>query len=78
MLSGRETDYAQDSAMRSHVDDGQLAEVLVQRYKDPLLTIGDGKNLVVSGIAGPLTRPSDVVTGCSEFPYRTTPDTGIQ
>ena len=55
MLSCRESDYAQYSAMRSLVDNGQLAEVLVQCYEDTLLTMGDGKNLIVSRITLPIS-----------------------
>ena len=56
----------------------KFAEILVQRNENPVLPMGDGKHLVVSGITGPLTRPLDIMAACSQLRYCTSPDTSIQ
>ena len=78
MLPRRKTDYATDPTVRPLVYNSQLAEILVQRHEDALLMMGSCKNLVVSRILLPVTRPQDIVSGCRQLRYRTAPDTSIQ
>ena len=67
MLSCRKTDYSEYPAVRPLVDNRQFAEVLVQRYQDALLAMGNGKNLVVSRILLPVTSPQDIVPGRTQL-----------
>ena len=52
-----------DPAVGLAEDDGSLAEVLVQRDKNPLLLMRESQDLLVPWIAGPLASPTDVVSG---------------
>jgi hypothetical protein len=43
------------------VDDRQLAEVLVQRYKDPAFPMSPFQYFIVTGILGPIASPNSVM-----------------
>ena len=59
--SGRESDQADDPRMRLALDDGQLAEILVQGHQDALFSVSAAEDLPISWILNPVTRPGDVV-----------------
>src|SRR5207302_5631604 len=76
--AGREIDQPQNPGMGQPPDDGQLAEVLVQRDQHPLLAVRPGEDVLVAGIFGQITRPDDIVAVRQQLGLRPAPDARVQ
>lgn len=64
--------------MRLAVDDGEFAEVLVERDQDPYRFTCKRKNRGVARILFPGSRPHDIVPGLGELLDGTSLDAGIE
>ena len=58
--------------------DGQLAEILVERYQDLKVSRRMSEDLLIAGVAAPVADPLHFVAGSLELRLRTRPDAAIQ
>lgn len=78
MLRGSEIDQTDNTAMRQPSEDCEFSEVLVQRDEYSPLTVGLGKNRLITGILAPIADPDDVVTRRRKSVTRLSGDARIQ
>ena len=60
------------------MNDGELAEVLVEGQQDLAMLGSVCQNLLVTGVGRPIGNPFDFVSGCLEVGGCTAPDTRIE
>jgi len=61
LLTSRDVHQTHDAAMRSAVQDGHLAEILVQDDQNAVLGVSAGEDFVVARVLGPIAGPDDIV-----------------
>lgn len=78
LLARRNVHQANDARVRLSPRNGEFAEVLIQRHKDPAFPVCDGKNLFIARILRPCAGMNYIVVGRREIPRRTAPDAGVK
>ena len=64
--------------MRSIMDDGQFAKILVQSYQDSPLPMGPFKDFIIARVFLPISCPYHIMTGGPQFQDHSAPYASIQ
>jgi hypothetical protein len=64
--------------MRSIMDDGQFAKILVQSYQDSPLPMGPFKDFIIARVFLPISCPYHIMTRGPQFLDHSAPHTSIQ
>lgn len=78
LLPGADANQADDAAMIDAVDNGKLAEVLVESDEDAALAFRRVQDLLVSRILPPIPRPFYIKAAGAEFLHGFAPNAAIQ
>lgn len=70
MVGGADVHQTQDASMANTSDDGQFAEVLVERHHGLLMFRGVRENREISGIVGPIGNRLCLVAGLGQGDVR--------
>lgn len=78
LLARGQSHEADQTRMRSAKGYGELAEILVERHQDAALFMGESENLLVTGVAVPVSGPLRIVAGVGKLLLGLPPYAGIE
>ena len=77
LVGDRDIDQSDDSVMSHLIDDGELAEVLVERDHHALVTSAGLEDLAIARVLGPAANPDGVMAQGPEAVAHASCDTGV-